>query len=642
MPQYELNIRDYWQIVQRRRFIFLAIFFAVFILAVIHTNMQEPVYQTSSSVQFIERKTLGGMLTELVVQSSGDPMETQSRIITSLPIMEKVVIDLGLAGEHASPTEILEKASQIQGMVSTDIVSYTSIIQITVTNRDPQLAANIANKVSDVYIVENLKEKTKESRSVREFIERQLEEVGIKLKNSEEALAEFKAIETPSGVAVSLENKLGDLEARRQDLLKLYTPMHPDIINTDEQISQLKEQMKVLPQKELDYSRLMREVEIDNNIYRDLKGKLAAARINEAEKVEDVTIVDRATTPVSPVSPNKKLNYLVGLVIGLILGFTATSLVEQLDTSIGTIEDVESFIKLPALGIIPYLRTKDEKKKNFIQVLRSALWPKELEGKEKVLHLRNQLVVHYSSSSPAFEAYRILRTNIQAEVFKKEEMKRKILLLTSAGPEEGKSITISNLAISMAQGNLRTLLIDADMRRSVIHNIFGLKDKDPGLSNVLRGAVKLENTIRTFADILMGDLGFDEALKLPGLDNLNILTSGSLPTLPAELLSSPEMAKLLEYLKDKFDIILIDSPPVMAVADAAILASKADATILVYRVGKTARAVLARSKTQLTESGGLVKGIILNNISPEIEMRYGYYYHYKYYGKYYTDKKANT
>lgn len=638
MPQYELNIRDYWQIVQRRRYVCLSVFFLIFILTVIYTHMQKPVYRASASVQFIERKTLGSMLTELVVQPSGDPLLTQSRIITSLPILENTVVALGLASKDASPTEIAKQAFALQGIISTNVLTDTSIIQITVNNGDPQLAASIANKVAEVYVAENLKQKSKESRSVREFIEKQIEELGVRLKNSEEALVKFKETETPSGVAVSLGNKLADLETKQQELLKLYTPKHPDVVNIGEQISQLKEQMKTLPQAELEYGRLVREVEIDNAIYRELKGKLAGARISEAEQVEDVNIVDRASPPANPIKPNRPLNYLVGLVIGIILGIAATSIVEELDTSIGTIEDVESFIKLPALGIIPYLRTSDEKKMSLFE----RFWPKQLEGKEKALRLRNQLVIHFSNSSPVFEAYRILRTNIQNEVFKKQEIKGKVLLISSSGPEEGKSITISNLAIAMAQGNLRTLLIDADMRRSVIHTIFGLKNREPGLSNVLRERLEPEGAIRSFADILMGGLGFDEALKLPGLDNLNILTSGSSVSQPSELLGSPEMGKLLEDLRAKFDIILIDTPPVMAVADPAILASKVDAAILVYRVGKTARSVLARTKMQLTDSGASVKGIVLNNISPEIEMRYGYYYHYKYYGKYYTDKKAQT
>jgi capsular exopolysaccharide synthesis family protein len=231
----------------------------------------------------------------------------------------------------------------------------------------------------------------------------------------------------------------------------------------------------------------------------------------------------------------------------------------------------------------------------------------------------------------------MLRTNIQTEVFK-EKIQRKILLLSSSGPEEGKSITIANLSIAMAQGGLRTLLIDGDMRRAVVHKIFGMKN-EPGLCNVLRGTIDSKDAIRTFADILTSEIGFDEALKIPGLDNLNILVSGSLPLSPAELLGSPEMATLLAKLRDSYDIILIDSPPVLAVADANILAPNVDGVILVYRVGKTARSLLYRTKTQLVESGAQVKGVVLNNISPQIEMHYGYYYYYKYYGKYYTSQE---
>jgi tyrosine-protein kinase Etk/Wzc len=162
---------------------------------------------------------------------------------------------------------------------------------------------------------------------------------------------------------------------------------------------------------------------------------------------------------------------------------------------------------------------------------------------------------------------------------------------------------------------------------------------EPGLSNVLRGTIDPKDAIKTFADILTSDMGFDEALKIPGLDYLNILVSGSLPQAPAELLMSPEMDALLAKLRDSYDIILIDSPPVLAVADAIILGPKVDAVILVYRVGRTARSLLYRTKTQLVESGAPVKGIVLNNISPQIEMQYGYYAYYKYYGKYYNSEE---
>lgn len=636
MAQYELNLRDYWQIIQKRRLLLVVIFFIVLIFSIIYTNTQRPIYRASASVQWGERKTLGGLLTELVTVRTGDPLLTQSRIITSLDVLEKVVLELGLVSEHAGATEVMEKASVLQAAVSTDILTGSNIIRIDVTHDNPQMAADIANKVAEVYIIENLKEKTKDSRSVREFIEKQLKEVSDKLIRSEDALARFREIEVPSGIAIPLQERLASLEAERQDLLQKYTEFHPDVKNIQEQVNQVKERLKALPQKELEYSRLERDVEINAKLYRELKDKLEAARIAEAEKVEDVSLVDRAVPPVYPVSPNKPLSYFLGAVVGLLLGLTGTFLGEQLDTSIGTIEDVETFLKLPALGIIPYLRIKSEK-----TTLLQRFWPKDLKGKEKILRMQKQLLIFCSSSSPVFEAYRILRTNIQTAVFK-EGLRGKILLLSSAGPEEGKTITVSNLAITMAQGNIRTLLIDGDMRRSVIHKLFGIENKEPGLCDVLRTTVRPEEAIRKFTDILLGELGFDETLKVPGLDNLSILTAGSTPTNPAELLSSKEMGELLEKLREKFDLILIDSPPILAVTDPVILVSKTDGALLVYRVGKTARTILARAKTQLEESGVKVLGVILNNISPQIEMRYAYYYHYKYYGKYYGEKKEAT
>ena len=633
MPQYELNLRDYWQIIQKRRMVLVVIFFAAIVFTIIYTNLQKPIYRAMASVQLVERRSVAGLLTELVDYRRGDPMVAQSKIITSIPVLKKVVMELGLAGKHPSPEEIVIGAAALQGAVSANISQGTNIIYIAVTHGEPQMAADIANKVAEVYIAVNLKEKTKDSRIVREFIEKRLEEVTAKLKNSEEILSKLKETEVPSGIALPVKTNLADLEKERQGLMQKYTPMHPDIKNIDERINQLKEQLKEFPRKELEFSRLSREVDINTRLYLDLKQKLNAARITEAEKIEDVSLIDRAVPRASPISPNKQLNYMLGALVGLMLGLSSTFLVEQLDTSIGTIEDVENYLKLPVLGIIPYLKTKDDKKTGLAQ----RLWPRELKGREKHALLRNQLLIHYSNSSPTFEAYRTLRVNIETEIFR-EKIQRKIILFTSSGPDEGKSITSANLAIAMAQGGLRTLLIDADMRRAVIHNIFGMKN-EPGLSNVLSGTIDSKDAIRTFTDILTSEVGFDEALNIPGLDNLNILASGSLPVGPAELLVSQEMNALLTKVRDIYDIILIDSPPALAVADAIILAPKVDAVILVYRVGRTARAMLNRTKMQLVQSGAQVKGVILNNISPQIEMQYDYYYHYKYYGKYYNSEE---
>lgn len=634
MPQYELNLREYWQVIEKRWFILVIIFLAVQIATGIYTNSQKPLYQAVSSVQWNENKTFANLLLEffninLNVFRAGDPLVTQSKIITSLPVLERVVKDIGLVNTDASPDEIRGVAASIQGRISTSVVTGSNIINIIVTHGKPQIAAKIANRVAEVYIDEDLKEKSKQSRTVREFIEKQLVEISAKLKTAEEQLAKFKEIKIPSGVALPLQDKLANLEAERQSLLQKFTAIHPDIKDIEEQIMRLKEQLKTLPKKELEYSRLNREVDINARLYNELKDKLQGARIAEAEKVGDVTLIEPAAVPVAPISPHKLPNYCMGTMIGLMLGLSVTFLLAQLDTTIGTIEDVESYVKVPALGVIPYLRTP-ETKESFLQ----RLWPKQYKGQDKILHLRSQLLLNYPSSSTVFEAYRILRTNIQTEVFN-DNVQNKVILFTSSGPEEGKSITVANLAIVMAQGGLRTLLIDGDLRRAVIHKIFGVKN-EPGLSDILTGAIDPKDTIKTFTDLLVGGIEFNKALETPGLDNLNILPCGSSTSIPAELLASPQMMELLKKMKEKYSLILIDSPPVLAVADAIILSSKADGVILVYRVGKTARSVIFRSKTQLVESGAQVKGVILNNISPQMEMRYGYQYHYKYYGKYYT------
>jgi Mrp family chromosome partitioning ATPase len=323
------------------------------------------------------------------------------------------------------------------------------------------------------------------------------------------------------------------------------------------------------------------------------------------------------------------LGIIIGMVGGVVLSFTLGFLVEQFDTSIGTIEGIESYLKLPVVGVIPYLPVESEKEKP-----PKTRFPSRRSGviKDKVKQIQSQLLIYYSVNSPIAEAYKILRTNIQMDIFK-GSMQNKIILISSAGPEEGKSITCANLAIAMAQTGNRVLVIDADLRRTSMYRIFGLNKSDHGLADILRKTAELDETVKTFSDLLIGNLILDKALHYPGIDNLNILLAGSIPHLPSELLSSNDLNALLETLKAEYDVILIDSPPVLAVADAIILASRVDAVILVYKVGKTARNAIMRAKVQLEAVNAPCKGIILNNISREVEMRSAYYYHYKYYGE---------
>ena len=194
------------------------------------------------------------------------------------------------------------------------------------------------------------------------------------------------------------------------------------------------------------------------------------------------------------------------------------------------------------------------------------------------------------------------------------------LLITSPGPQEGKSTTLTNLAVIMAQAGMKTLIMSCNLRHPSIYKIFGIKKK-PGIT-----------------DILSGGLNWKDVLQDPGIDNLKILSSGPYPPAPSELLSSIEFDNLIEETEKEYDIILFDSPPILPVTDAAVVASKVDGVVIVYFVGKAAREALMRSKTQLENVDSNIIGIILNDIKAEGKLAYTYYYHYQY--KYYGVRDA--
>jgi capsular exopolysaccharide synthesis family protein len=305
------------------------------------------------------------------------------------------------------------------------------------------------------------------------------------------------------------------------------------------------------------------------------------------------------------------LNLILGVIIGLGLGIGITLLVDYLDDSLKSIEDIERFTGLRVLGSIPEIKTDGKKKSHHRR-------PAESQEQE-VKKIASRMVTHFEPKSPVSEAYRTFRTNIQ---FAHLDKPPRTLLVTSAGPGEGKSTSVANLAITMAQMGTRTLLVDADLRRPVLHSIFEQK-KDIGLTNVLLGNVSLE-----------------EAVHDLGVPNLSLLCCGTLPPNPSELLGSEAMRKLIVQLKDVYDVILFDSPPVVAVTDAAVLSTQIDGTILIISSGETTRNAVNRAKSLLNNVQALILGAVLNNV--KIEGRYGsyyYYYYYHYYGPRGSEKK---
>jgi uncharacterized protein involved in exopolysaccharide biosynthesis/Mrp family chromosome partitioning ATPase len=594
----------------------------------------------------------------------------------------------------------------MQGQIKTEIEGDTNIINIAVTSGDPQKASQIANLVSEKYMEENTLLRNKQIFEAKHFIEEQLEIVGGKLKASEEALNDFKnkkevvsiteeqniallkfseleknlekldreAKETEFNLSLlekgtlipgkqklrflsdvddklsfisSLNQKLGELYLKRNNLLIGSTPKHPEIKELDAQIAIVRTEMtahleskhntlinkrdllaadlaglrgsaSLLPSTALELSRIEREVKINQDLFSILKTKYQEALIKEAEKVEEVTIVKRATDPRVATNPPKViLNTILGFIIGIILGLVFAFIFESLDTSIGTLEDVEEFLDIPVMGAIPNLNADN---------VDHYLKEKYSISTDHGMEIYRALISHFIPNSVVAESYRSLRTNA---LFIATANNLKSVMITSASMNEGKSTTAINLAITLAQIGKRVLLIDVDLRSPTIHHYFGL-DKDPGFSDVILGNATWKDVGRSITDIMMGEIKVDDIMVTPGMDNLNIITSGELPAHPAEFLNSPLVPKLIDEISENYDFVIFDAPPVLPVADPIILGSKVDGVFVVYKVGIISRYALKRTKLLLENVGAKVLSTILNDFKPEAspDFFHGSYYQY--------------
>lgn len=622
--RYELTLGDYWRILKKRRLIIVFTFVSILAGTIAYTNLQTPYYQASSSLRIVQKARAFQYDVGFFNSPLSDPLASISHRTTSKDVMERVVLRLGLLNPDATAADLAEKVGEISGAISTNPVGTTDIIQITVTYPNPELAASIANYTAEEFIKVDMLESSRSARSLRQFIEKQLAHFTDVLKKTEEQIRSFRAAGRAFGIAAGLDQRLNDLEKERNLLLKQFTEKHPDVIKVDDQIGAIRDRIKKLPADEIELARLQRELEISDRAYRTMKEKYEQARLNEAEQVSELSIVDLATVPSNPISPNKNLNKLLGMIVGIMVGVILGFVLESFDTSIGTIEDVERTIHLPVIGIVPYFNPR---------VKPGPWWRID----KRVVDFFGQrmdvspspasLIMNQDSFSTLSESYRILRTFIEFIVEKKRG-EGKVFLITSTGPQEGKTLTSCNLAISLAQAGKKTLLVDTDLRRPMVHRLFGLK-RAPGLADILLGTASLEDVRRTMGDILVGEsTHWDNVITTKMLDRLEIVATGTSTPTPAELLGSETMKRIITEARLRYEYIILDAPPVLPVTDARTLGPLSDATFFVYRAGKTARRALMRAKDELELAGVTVKGIILNHATPEVTLTDSYYYQY--------------
>ncbi len=370
-----------------------------------------------------------------------------------------------------------------------------------------------------------------------------------------------------------------------------------------------KQEANKLNESAIEYSLLKRDLDTNRQLYEGLLEKLKEAGVSAGLRSNNFRIVDVARVPTGPIEPNIPRNLSFAFMLGLTSGVGLAFLLEGLDNTVRTTEQAQMISGLPPLGMIPLGSRSAREGANSKRLVIAT-------SKEAV-----ELITQVRPQSQMAESYRALRTSL---LLSNLGAPPKVIMVTSALPQEGKTTTSINCAVVLAQKGIRVLLIDADLRRPSIHKTLGMGPRS-GLSNVLTGSATLEQAIT----------------RSTVLPNLNILPAGTPPPNPAELLASTNMRDVLEQLRGQYDHIVVDTPPTLSVTDAVVLSPRADAIVLVIRSGQTTKQALRRSRDILMQVNAKVSGVLLNAVdlsSPD------YYYYYEYQGKYaryYRDEQSH-
>jgi len=554
-------------------------------------------------------------------------------------------IDVAYQQAKAERVKTEEKLRAINAKISSSQKNLVPSITDVSTQIVRQLKAQLA-KLRDQYtqlLLQGVPENNPKLVQMRADMER----IRGNLADEARRIAEADNIIDPLSQMSKLFEQKVDLELKVETLKS----QEQSLANAT---AQYEKSLRRLPGKEFELVRLTRERDLANNIYTMLSQQREVARINEAEKRGNLRVIDRASLPKSPTRPRKRLNLAIGLLLGLTMGLGLAFFLESLDTSIKTPEEVEKKTGLTILGSIPRIR-----KSTMVQT-------KAGESKKSALGEPSRVLITYSMpTSPPSEAYRTLRTNLQ---FSDLAEGLRSVIFTSSGPREGKSTTVANLAIATAQMGLRTLVIDADLRRPTIHHLFSLH-REPGLSDILlhfynngdsyvpqsKQQISVQKNLahnvddrasmdherlseapdranRTIQKMASLDLAITEAVQLTPINKLEVLTCGVLPSNPSEVLASETMKDLLALVKQRYEFVVIDAPPIIAVTDAAVLAPHVDGLALVIESGRNDKEIVLKAKSLLDRVGVNIVGAILNNVH-EKNLYGDYNYYYTYYAK---------
>lgn len=613
----EITLYDYWRILNRRKWTALIVLCAVLVSTLVYSLLQLPVYKSQAIIKLQTQAAAYG----LGVLGPGDldprnAVATEIRVLTSAEIAERAGKKLGLFGVGAPFVEA-EAIDRLLAAYTVERMQDSNLIGISAADKDPLAACDIINAVIDVYKDYDLEQKSRQSRKNLEDIASKRIEVEENLRSLERSRQDFMEKNPGTGRGAVLANQLADLESRKKTFLEKYTPDHPGAIELDNKIQALQSELDGIPARELQLARISRELRLQEELYIALNKQYEEAKLGLSSIVSAVSVVKQARAGAEPVSPNRPLNMLVGFILGIFLSTLVVFLLESLDVSISTIEEIESYLNLPVLGLICNVPVEKRLRAWLARTIKK-------EHHADIAALRNALIAGRKHATSMIESFHSLRLNIMSQFKNKGSVS---LVFSSAGAAEGKTLTAVNFALAAAHAGLKTLLVDADIRRPVVYRVFGL-DKQPGLSDVLVDRIDWRAALCDSTDFAVGGGSFKMVRNFSGIERLSILNSGASHGNTADFMDSFDWSRLLSEFKKEFDLIIFDTPPALLFIDSIVMAKRVDGVVMVYRAGRTARTALKRATEQLKGAGARVLGVALNGVrASEMGPQYGYYYH---------------
>jgi tyrosine-protein kinase Etk/Wzc len=494
----------------------------------------------------------------------------------------------------------------------------SNVIRVVLEDSDRDRLSRILNAIGEQYVQQNVERKAAEAQKTLEFLDEQLPEFKRQLEASEDAYTRFRNKngtvafdEEAKGVlaqTIDLQTKLLETQQRRRELASRFTDINSRVRTIDGQIAAIQQEIGGLntrvsrmPTLQQDALRLERDVRVNSGLYQSLQNNALQLRLVKEGKTGNVRLLDRAVKPKQPIKPRKSLVLALSLVLGLLAGAALAIARSSFFRGIRDPQEIEAHTGLAVYSVVPFTAEQ------------TMLDQRVAAGAKGI-----QLLAATHPDSPPIEALRSLRIALQ---FTTLEAGNNRVLITGATPGIGKSFVSGNFAAIMAHAGKRVLLIDADMRKGHLNKQFGLP-REGGLS-----------------ELLAGDLTAEQAIRRQVLPNLDVLTTGKLPTNPADMLMSESFLRVLEMASEQYELVVIDTPPVLVAADTAGVAPHMGAVLLVARADQTQLGELNESAKRLSHAGKGVTGVIFNGI--DLTRRHYGSHGYRYGGYRYTEYKYN-